>query len=66
MWELYIIPELAYGDRGSGTISRRRDCHFADALSIPIETTTNGREGCSRMTVSPTARRHPGAGGVGF
>ena len=40
--------------------SRRRElCHFADALSlsIPIATPTNGRGGCSRMTVSPPARR---------
>ena len=28
-------------------------------LSMPIETPTTGRGGCSRMTVSPTARQDP-------
>ena len=37
-----------------GVNSRRRDCHFADAL-IAIETPAEGRGWCSRLTVSPTA-----------
>ena len=38
--------------------SRRRDCHFADiSFSIAIEMPAQGRGGCSRMTVSPTADR---------
>ena len=45
----------------SGGPSRRRDCHFADALGSLhpyVETPTKCRGGCSRMTtVSPTARR---------
>ena len=41
-----------------GASSRQRDGHFADTpLSIPIETRAEGGGGCSRMTVSPTARR---------
>ena len=41
----------------NGFSSHWPDCHFAGALSlIPIETPTKGRGGCSRMTVSPTAR----------
>ena len=43
----------------SGQSSYRRDCHFSDALSIPIETPTKGRGGCSRMTAPPTARPVP-------
>ena len=37
----------------------RPDCHFAappPPLLLPTETPTEGRRGCSRMTVSPTAR----------
>ena len=42
----------------SGGRSRRRDCPFCwHPLPIYIETPTKGRGGCSRMTVSPTARR---------
>ena len=52
--------EFAIGLAGPGTASRRRDCHFADALSsVAIERPTKGRGGCSRMTVSPAARHRP-------
>ena len=44
------------GNFSASGSSRRRDCHFADTpLSIPIETPTEGRGGCSRMTAPPTA-----------
>ena len=40
-----------------GTTSRRRDCHFTDALSPSLlKHQLKGEGGCSRMTVSPTAR----------
>ena len=36
--------------------SRRRDCHFADTPSSSLlERLLDGRGGCSRMSVSPTA-----------
>ena len=41
----------------AGANSRRRDCHFADALSpSPLKDLLNVEGGCSRLTVSPTAR----------
>ena len=48
----------SYSINSTGECSRRRDCHFADTpFFIPTETPAKGRGGCSRMTVSPTARR---------
>ena len=47
--------------RGSAP-SRRRDCHFADALSPSIlKQLLMVEGGCSRMKVSPTAKAHPNA-----
>ena len=48
--------ELARHELGSP--SRRRDCHFTDTpfSSMLKHLRTKGREGCSRITVSPTAR----------
>ena len=38
--------------------SRRRDCHFDDdPLPIPLKHLLKEKGKCSRMTVSPTARR---------
>ena len=43
--------------RGSGSPSRRHDRHFGwHPLTVSIETPAKGRGGCSRVTVSPTAR----------
>ena len=40
--------------------SRRRDCDFDDTpFFSSVETPGKGREGCSRMTVSPTANPYP-------
>ena len=40
-----------------GAASRRRDCHFTDIPSASIlKHLLKGEGGCSRMTVSPTAR----------
>ena len=45
----------------TGSSSRRPDCHFADALSPSLLKHLPKVEGCSRITVSPTARlvTHP-------
>ena len=54
-------PDGTPNDHWGGNSRRREFCHFADTpLFIPIETPAEGRVGCSRMTVLPTARReHP-------
>ena len=61
---LTVVPVCQPGSEeaarawSTAEISRRRDCHFDDTpFFIPIEPPTKGRGGCSRMTVSPTARR---------
>ena len=49
-----------------GRSSRRRDCHFVDALTpLLLKHLTKVEGGCSRMTVSPPARKVRGdAGGM--
>ena len=42
--------------QGPGPHSRRRDCHSADTPCLSLLKSKKGRGGCSRMTVSPTAR----------
>ena len=47
----------SHGNGIAGPTSRRRDCHFADVPSISLLKQLLKEEGgCSRVTVSPTAR----------
>ena len=47
-----------------GGIGRRRDCHFADNPSPSVlKNLPKGGGRCSRVTVSPTARRDPARAG---
>ena len=51
-------PRRSTASESAGGCSRRRDCHFTDIPPcITTETPSEGRGGCSRITVSPTARR---------